>query len=96
MVDPSRLAAATTGVVSLVAFVISGASWRAMVKTGNRNISYVAAGFLVVALKNAVKAWHLTYEAETLGWEVAFSLLDLLAVLLIVFPLVPLRRRAPQ
>jgi hypothetical protein len=79
-------------VAALAALVAAGA-WRALLRTGNATIGYVVAGFLVLAGKNLLKAFLWGSVGEE-AKEVAFSLLDLAAVLLIAYPLV-LRRRGP-
>lgn len=83
-------------VVGLVSASVALASWYAVKQTGNPRIRYVAAGFGLFALKSEVKAWHLSLGPESTEWEIALSLLDLLSVLLIAWPLLRVwRRRIP-
>lgn len=78
--------------VATVSLLVAAGAWRALLRTGNGAIGYVVAAFLVLAGKNVAKAllWEGTGEAPAV--EVAFSLLDLLVVGLIAYPLL-LRRR---
>ena len=88
------VAALNAGLVAVVCGIIAGAAWRAMVRTGNRAIGYVVAAFILLSLKNLVKALVLASRgAEATVLEVAFSLTDLVAVALIAMPLVFRRGR---
>lgn len=87
-----EFAAVNAGLVALLCAIIAGASWRAMQRTGNRAITYVVAAFALLSLKNLVKALTLSASGAETGWhELAFSLVDLVAVALIATPLL-LRR----
>jgi hypothetical protein len=91
----TELAAWIAGAVALAALGIGVAARNALLRTANKNILYVALAFLVFAGKNAVKGIHLTQGPETAPWEIAFSLVDLLAMVLILVPLAQtLRRRS--
>jgi Fe2+ transport system protein B len=75
------------GIVATVCAVLAFASWRALVRTGNRGIYYVVAAFALLALKNLVKAFTLGTTGETETTELVFSLADLGAVVLFAWPL---------
>ncbi len=75
------------GIVATVCALLAFASWRALVRTGNRGIYYVVAAFSILALKNLVKAFTLGTTGETEATELVFSLLDLTAVALFAWPL---------
>lgn len=79
--------AVIAGIVATVCAILAVASWRALVRTGNRGIYAVVAAFVVLALKNYVKAFTLGTGSETGAAELAFSLADLLAVSLFAWPL---------
>jgi hypothetical protein len=88
LADPVNAAGVVTFAVAGIALIVAAASWRALLRTGNRSILYVAAGFAVFALKSTVKGVGLVAGAgDTYPLELAFSLLDLLAVALIAWPL---------
>ena len=85
--------ALSVGVVALLCGAIAVASWRAVVRTGNRRIQLVVAAFTILAIKNLVKALRLASgEPEGAALEMAFSLADLAAVGLIAWPLLAPRR----
>jgi hypothetical protein len=91
----AEVSAVNAGLVALLCAIIAAASWRAMQRTGNRAIGYVIAAFVLLALKNLVKALTLASFGDETAWhEFAFSLTDLVAVGLIATPL--LLRRGPQ
>lgn len=67
---------------------IAMASWRAVVRTGNRRIQYVTLAFAILTAKNLVKAIHLASGSlESSFLELVFSLCDLASVGLIAAPL---------
>jgi hypothetical protein len=85
---PVEAAAVNAGLVAVVCGIIAGAAWRAMLRTGNRAIGYVIVAFIVLSLKNLVKSLRLAAGSqESSALEFAFSLLDLVAVALIAWPL---------
>ena len=93
---PSRVCEAVAGAfpivssagVSALAFLISGAAWRALVRSGNPNVRFVVAAFLILGLKNLVKAALLVgVGSVSLGWEVAFASADVAMVAAIAWPL---------
>lgn len=89
-----ELAALNVGLVAVLCGLIAAATWRAVLRTGNRRIGYVTAAFALLTLKNLVKAVLLSSSGgESAAMEIAFSLTDLVAVALIAWPLV-LRRSA--
>lgn len=82
--------------VSALAFLISGAAWRALLRSGNPNVGFVVAAFLILGLKNLAKAALLVAGgAISLGWEVAFAVADVAMVLAIAWPLLVPRGRSP-
>lgn len=82
------MAAASAGVVAVLCGAIAVASWRAVVRTGNARIQFVVAAFAVLAAKNLAKCIVLARGTdESAGLELTFSLVDLLAVALIAWPL---------
>ena len=85
--------AASVGAVAVLCGAIAVASWRAVVRTGNRRIQLVVAAFTILTAKNLVKAIRLASgEGEGPVFELAFSLADLTAVGLIAWPLFMPRR----
>ncbi len=59
-----------------------------MVRTGNRNLGLVVGAFGLLTAKNLLKAIGLAAgQSETVVTELAFSLVDLVAVGMIAFPL---------
>jgi hypothetical protein len=89
----SPVALAGTGVVTLLAFAVSGASYRAMLRTGNRAVGFVALAFLLLGAKSAVKASYLLRDvAVPTGTEILFTLADVAMVALIAWPLLARRR----
>ncbi|MEA3137568.1 MAG: hypothetical protein QOC71_1849 [Thermoplasmata archaeon] len=86
-------AALIAGVVALLCGAIAVASWRAVVRTGNRRIQLVVAAFAILAAKNLVKSLRLAaHQPDSPALELVFSLVDLLAVALIAWPLFVARR----
>lgn len=80
--------AVVAGAVAVLCGVIAGASWRAMVRTGNRSIGFVVGAFAILSAKNLLKALELAAgQQETPLGELVFSLVDLVAVGLIAAPL---------
>lgn len=76
------------GTVAVLCGLIAGAAWRAMVRTGNRNIGLVVGAFVLLSAKNLVKAIELAAgQTETVLGELVFSLVDLVAVGMIAAPL---------
>ena len=89
-----QAAAISAGIVAVVCGAIAVASWRAVLRTGNRRIHLVVIAFSLLAAKNLLKSVRLASgTAEGAGLELAFSLIDLAAVCLIAWPLV-IRRGA--
>jgi len=87
-----QAAAVNAGLVAVLCGMIAGAAWRAMLRTGNKSIGYVIAAFVLLSLKNLVKALTLTAVGdESATQEFAFSLMDLIAVGLIAWPLLRIR-----
>jgi hypothetical protein len=81
-------AALIAGIVALLCGAIAVASWRAVVRTGNRRIQFVVAAFAILAAKNLVKSLRLAAgEPDSAALELVFSLVDLFAVALIAWPL---------
>jgi hypothetical protein len=88
-----QAAALSAGIVALLCGAIAVASWRAVVRTGNRRIQLVVAAFAILAAKNLVKALRLASgEPDSPTLELVFSLTDLAAVALIAWPLIVPRR----
>jgi hypothetical protein len=86
-------AALSAGIVALLCGAIAIASWRAVVRTGNRRIQLVVAAFAILAAKNLVKALRLAAgQPDSPVLELMFSLADLLAVALIAWPLLMPRK----
>ena len=92
--DVSQTASAiTVGVIAMLCAVVAFGCWTAVVRTGNRRIHFVTLAFLLLAMKNLVKALDIAAGFEGGPFEeLAFSLVALAAVGLIAWPLV--RRRA--
>lgn len=88
-----EVAALNVGFVSVLCGVIAVATWRAMVRTGNRNISFVTAAFGLLTVKSLVKTVALASGGENASMEIVFSVADLVAVGLIAWPLL-MRRSA--
>lgn len=86
--DASAFTAALVGVVSAV---IAVASWRALLRTGNRRITLVVVAFALLAAKNLAKALVLASGREGETLELLFSLADLAAVVLIALPILSRR-----
>jgi hypothetical protein len=85
--------AVNAAIVATVAAVVAIASWRAMVRTGNRHIGFVVGAFALLALKGVAKAYVLAGgEGETTEMEFVFSLVDLAVVGLVAWPLLLSRR----
>lgn len=82
------IASLGTALVGLLATVVTGASYRAMVRTGNPALGYVVAAFLVLALKSAAKLFFLVRIGDIAAtWEIVFTLADVAMVALIATPL---------
>lgn len=85
----AEIAALNSGLVAVVCGAVAVAAWRAMVRTGNRSIGYVVGAFALFTAKNLLKAVVLASQGdEGTALELAFSLVDLVAVGLIATPLV--------
>ena len=87
MALPLAAPALIAAVVGTVCLLLALASWRAMLRTGNRGIYFVIAAFLVMATKGFAKSFTLSAGAETPDAELVFSLFDLAAVGLFAWPL---------
>ena len=88
MVLGTDVAAVNAGLVAILSGVVAVAAWRALLHTGNRNIGFVVAAFAVLALRNLAKALALSSgRPESADGEFVFSLLDLLVVGLIAWPI---------
>lgn len=86
-------AAVNADLVAVVAAAIAAAAYRVLLRTGNRAVWSVIAGFAVLAGKNLVKGLVLLSTPNEPSWmEFAFSAADLVAVVLVALPI--LRRRA--
>jgi hypothetical protein len=94
MVLDNSPAAVAAGMVAIACLGVAAAAWRATLRTGNRNIVFVVAAFLVLGLKNLAKAAELLGGVESGLVELGFSLTDLLAVGLIAWPLLSPRTGA--
>lgn len=81
--------------VSGLAFLVSGAAWRSLLRTGNPNVGFVVAAFLVLGAKNLLKAMLLLGGGVSLPWEIAFGVADVAMVGLIAWPLLAPRRPRP-
>jgi hypothetical protein len=84
-------AAFNAGLVAVLSGIVAAAAWRALVRTGNRNVGYIIAAFALLALKNLAKAAALSSDMDGPDQEFLFSLVDLVVVGLIAYPIV-LRR----
>lgn len=86
----------TLGVVPVAAALaaltcgaLAAASWRALVRTGNRSLALFVAAFAILGVKNLVKSWVAFADLPDGALvEGAFSLADLLAVVLVAWPIV--------
>lgn len=96
----SSASALVSLLVMLLALGLAGMAVASLRRRGNPALRYVAAAFLVFALKNGFSAYNvLAHERE--GWpavqhdaiELVLSLFDLVLLLLLFVPLI-LRRRA--
>jgi hypothetical protein len=88
-------AAVSAGIAAVLCGAIAVASWRAVVRTGNRRIQLVVAAFAILGVKNLVKALRLASgEPDSGTLELLFSLTDLAAVALIAWPLLAPRTSA--
>ncbi|MEK6986438.1 MAG: hypothetical protein AABX89_08700 [Candidatus Thermoplasmatota archaeon] len=81
----------TAALVGLVSAVVAVASWRALVRTGNRRIAFVIVAFALLAAKNIAKAMVLASGRDEGSLELLFSLADLAAVVLIAAPILSRR-----
>ena len=75
-------------VVATICGLLAAAAWRAVLRTGNPAIGWVVAAFCVLSLKNYAKAFTLASgESEGSTVELTFTLLDLLAVAFLAWPI---------
>lgn len=82
------------GCAALTCAGLSAASWRALVRTGNRMILWLVLGFALLGLKNAVKSYRAVADLpDSFFVEIAFSLADLAAVALMAWPVLVGRRK---
>jgi hypothetical protein len=89
------LVAVNAAIVATIAAIVAIASWRAMVRTGNRHIGFVTIAFALLAAKGIVKAYALAGgQQEPSYLEFLFSLVDLAVVGLVAWPLLLSRRGA--
>lgn len=94
MAPAFEVSALNAGLVAILCALIAAASWRVLLRTGNRAIGWVVAAFVLLSLKNLAKALTLASIGPETSWhEFIFSLVDLVAVGLIAVPLL-LRRPA--
>lgn len=84
---PLAVPALIAAVVGTVCAVLALASWRALVRTGNRGIYFIVAAFGVLALKGFIKSLTLSTGGETAAVELAFSFMDLATVTFFAWPL---------
>lgn len=85
---------ASAGLISGLAFLVSGAAWRSMLRTGNPSLLFVVAAFAVLGAKNLAKAVLLLSGGVGAAWEVAFTVADVAVVGLFAWPLLAGGRRA--
>lgn len=78
---------AIAAIVGTLCALLALASWRALVRTGNRGIYWVVAAFLVMSAKNFAKALTLGTTGETPTEELLFSMADLATAGLFAWPL---------
>ena len=77
------------GVAALTCAGLSAASWRALVRTGNGMLMWFTLGFAVMGLKSAVKSYRAFLDVpDSFGVEIAFSIVDVLAVGFIAWPVI--------
>jgi hypothetical protein len=87
------VATVNAGLVALLAFGVAFACWRAMLHTGNPNIRYIVAAFVLLGAKSVAKSYTLSDGApESRAVETIFSFVDLAAIGLVAWPIL-LRRR---
>lgn len=86
---------ASAGIISGLAFLISGAAWRTLLRTGNPALGFVVAGFAVMGAKSLAKAALLLRGGVDAPWEFAFTLADVATVSLIAWPILARRGSAP-
>jgi hypothetical protein len=80
--------------VAILSGIIAAAGWRSLLRTGNRRFGFVILAFALLALKNLAKALTLAGGQDNADLEFAFSLVDLVVVGLIAWPIF-LRQGAP-
>jgi hypothetical protein len=80
------------GAVAVLCGIVAVGCWRAMLRTGNPRIQFVALAFALLAAKNVAKTVTAAASLENDALELAFSLVDLAAVGLVAYPI--LRRPA--
>lgn len=85
---------AVTALVSLVLALLAAGAWR---RTGNRKLVPVMVAFWIFFVKSAVTGYSLKTDfLHHEDLELVGTLLDLLIVLLLMAPFVPIRRSAPR
>ena len=86
---PLGAAGATAVLAGGVSATIAFGAWRALLRTGNKSIGFVVAGFALLATKLLLKGFALAAGAgETPERELLFSVVDLAAFGLIAWPIV--------
>lgn len=84
---------AVTAAVSLVLAVLAWGAWR---RTGNAKLAPVMLAFWIFFVKSLLTGYSLHSDfLHHEDLELVGTLLDLLIVLLLMAPFVPIRRRAP-
>lgn len=84
-----------SAVVALLAFILAFVAFRAAGRRNNRALRIVAVAFVVFGLKNVFSAYNVrTHYVPHDAIELVLSLFDLALLLLLFAPLV-LRRRSP-
>jgi heme A synthase len=103
---PALVSAATSLIVGLVALGLAVMAWRARARSGNRQLLFVGAAFVVIVAKSLFSAWDVTTvtASSPLGLpqhvvphdylELVLSLFDLLTIALLAAPFA-LKRAAP-
>lgn len=83
------------GAAALTCAALSAASWRALVRTGNGVLLWFTIGFALMGVKSATKSYRAFMDIpDSFVVEVVFSLADLVAVVLLAWPVVAGRMRA--
>lgn len=88
MPDAALVSSATSLLVGLVAVALAVLALRARARSGSRNLAFVAAAFLVFAVKSAFSAYNVqTHVIAHDLIELGLSLFDLAILALLVLPL---------